>query len=204
MTDMMTDIATPADAWLKAAYDALVTQGVDAVKTGALADKLGVARSGLYWHFKNRKALLDALLLQWERKNTGNLVARTEAYADTITEAVFNLFDCWMDLDLFDSRLDRAVRNWALGNAQVTAKLRAADTARVAAIRAMFERFGYTPEQAEARAFTIYYTQMGYIAMIVIEPLEERVEKAATYVETFTGVSPSAADVARFKARHIS
>ncbi|MGH1560952.1 TetR family transcriptional regulator [Caulobacter segnis] len=35
--------------------------GVDALSTRAIADRLGVRQPALYWHFKNKQALLDAL-----------------------------------------------------------------------------------------------------------------------------------------------
>jgi hypothetical protein len=54
-------------------------------------------------------------------KNTGNLVARCEAEAATITEAMLNLFDCWIDPGLFDSRLEFAMRTWALTDPSVAA-----------------------------------------------------------------------------------
>jgi TetR/AcrR family tetracycline transcriptional repressor len=36
-------------------------RGLDGVTTRALADRLGVKQPALYWHFKDRRALLDAM-----------------------------------------------------------------------------------------------------------------------------------------------
>lgn len=192
------------DLWLGAAYEVLVTAGVDAVKVMPLAQMLGLSRTSFYWHFKDREALLAALLDRWEAQNTGNLVARTEAYAETIVEALYNLFDCWLTRDLFDSRLDFAIRNWALGDPAIKTKLQHTDEARIAAIRAMFERFGYAPDNADTRAHTVYYTQIGYISMMVAEPRDIRLARMPAYVETFSGQSPDASETARFMARHTS
>lgn len=193
---------TPRTAWLDAAYDLLVDQGAPAVKIMTLARALGVARTGFYWHFADRDALLAALLDRWRDTNTGNLIARAEAYADTITEAVFNLFDCWITPDLFDARLDFAVRTWARSDPALTPVLEAADAARIAAIDAMFRRFGYAPDQADTRARTIYLTQVGYIAMMVQEPNAPRLARMPAYIEVFTGRPPTKAEIARFMARH--
>ena len=46
---------------VEAALDLLNAVGVDALSTRMLADRLGVKQPALYWHFKNRRALLDAL-----------------------------------------------------------------------------------------------------------------------------------------------
>ncbi len=188
--------------WLQAAYDMLVESGVEAVKVMPLAKALGLSRTGFYWHFEDREALLEALLQMWEAKNTGNLVRQTQAYAETITEAMFNLYDCWLDDDLFDARLDRAVRGWAHNDPMVQARIDRADAQRKAAIMAMFQRFDYSAAQAEARAMTVLYTQVGYISMRVEEPLEERISRMPDYAAVYAGQAPTEAEIRRFRARH--
>lgn len=46
---------------LETALELLNEVGVDALSTRAIADRLGVRQPALYWHFKNKQALLDAL-----------------------------------------------------------------------------------------------------------------------------------------------
>ena len=188
--------------WLQAAYDMLVESGVDAVKVMPLAKALGLSRTGFYWHFKDREALLEALLQMWEAKNTGNLVRQTQAYAETIIEAMFNLYDCWLDDGLFDARLDRAVRGWAHNDPAVQARIDRADAQRKVAIMEMFQRFDYSAAQAEVRAMTVLYTQVGYISMRVEEPLEERISRMPEYAAVYTGQAPTEAEIRRFRARH--
>lgn len=190
------------DAWLKAAYDVLTEDGVEAVKIMPLARRLNTARSGFYWHFKDRDALLEAMITHWEARNTGNLVARCEAYGDTICESMLNLFDCWLDAALFDAPLDLAIRNWARNDAGLQARLSHADTRRKDAIEAMFLRHGYAPDDASIRAATVFYTQIGYISMQVAEDRGLRVSRMAGYVQVFTGCTPNASDLDRFAARH--
>ncbi|MFT4794042.1 MAG: AcrR family transcriptional regulator [Paracoccaceae bacterium] len=202
MDDAFSPPRGSADAWIDAAYGVLVDQGVEAVKVMTLAKALGLSRTSFYWHFKDRGALLAALLDRWRDKNTGTLIRQTEAYADTITEAVFNLFDCWITPDLFDARMDFAVRTWARGDPALTPMLAAADHARIAAIDAMFRRFGYAPDQADTRARTIYLTQVGYISMMVQEPSAPRLARMPAYIEVFTGRAATPAEIARFMARH--
>ncbi|WP_299927593.1 TetR/AcrR family transcriptional regulator [uncultured Pelagimonas sp.] len=188
--------------WLDAAYDMLTESGVDAVKVMPLAKKLGLSRTSFYWHFKDRDALLDAMIQRWEDKNTGNLIARTQAYAETLTEAMFNLFDCWLDERLFDAKLDLAIRNWARNDPALQLRLDKADAARAKAIKAMFERFGFSPQQAQARAMTVIYTQIGYISMQVHEDRAERINAMPNYIEVYTGQPVEHTDCMRFFARH--
>ncbi|MDE4306474.1 TetR/AcrR family transcriptional regulator [Phaeobacter gallaeciensis] len=191
-----------ADAWLMAAYEELTAHGVGAVKIMPLAKKLGVSRTSFYWYFKDREALLEAMIRHWEDKNTGNLVARTEAYAENLFEAVFNLFDCWLDPDLFDSRLDLAIRNWARSDPSLQARLDLADARRKTAMTDMLIRYGYAPEDAEVRALTMIYTQIGYISMQVHEDAAQRLARMPGYMEVFTGQKPAQKDIDRFMARH--
>ena len=190
------------DLWLAAAYDLLTESGVEAVKVMPLAKRLGLSRTGFYWHFRDRDALLEAMIRHWEQKNTGNLVARCEAFAETIVEAMFNLTDCWLDASIFDSRLDLAIRNWARNDAALQARLDAADARRHAAIAAMFARFGYSPEESEIRTLTVLYTQIGYISMRVTEDLATRLARVPAYVAVFAGVTPTRAEIDRFLSRH--
>lgn len=190
------------DLWLDAAYDILVDSGVEAVKVMPLATKLGLSRTSFYWHFADREALLAGLVERWRAKNTGNLVARCEAPAETIAEAMLNLVDCWVDPQLFDSRLEFAMRTWALTDREVERAMTEADAARIAAITALFRRFGYDETQADTRARALYLTQVGYIALRSQESFEVRMGRIPAYALTFCGQAPSQAEVAAFRARH--
>lgn len=191
------------DLWLDAAYGLLVEGGVEAVKVMPLAERLGLSRTSFYWHFPDREALLAGLVERWKAKNTGNLVARCEAPAATISEAMLNLVDCWVDPDIFDSGLEFAMRTWALTDPAVGQAMAEADATRIAAITALFRRFDYDETQSDTRARTLYLTQVGYIALRSQESFEMRMSRIPSYVLTFSGVAPTGDEVAAFRARHI-
>jgi len=190
------------EVWLEAAHQMLIESGVESVKVMSLAAALKLSRTSFYWHFSDRNALLDALIERWRVQNTGNLVAQTERYAETIAEAMLNLFDCWIDSELFDARLDFAIRNWAQQDSSLKRLLEQTDAERIDAIKALFVRYGFDDERAEVRAHTVYYTQIGYISMMVEEPLQKRLERIPAYVENFVGEYPSQPEIARFVSRH--
>jgi AcrR family transcriptional regulator len=190
------------DIWLDAAYELLILEGIDAVKIMPLAKRLNLTRTGFYWFFKDISELHHAMVQRWERNNTDSLIARCNADASNICQALFNLVDCWHDPLLFDAPLDLAIRNWARVDPDLSARLRAADDIRIKAVVKMFERHGYAREQANVRGMTVIYTQIGYISMQVEESKEERLARVPDYIETFSGVAPSKRDVANFLARH--
>ena len=192
------------ELWLGAAYESLVGSGIDAVRIQPLGKRVALSRTSFYWFFADREALLEALLELWREKNTGTLVERASAYAESVTEAVLNVFDCWLDAAIFDSRFEFAVRSWALQSAGVAAEIERADTARIAALSAMFARFGCSAAAADVRARTIYLTQIGYISMKTREDRATRMGRIPHYVEIFTGMAPEPKDLNRFRARHAS
>jgi hypothetical protein len=46
--------------------------------------------------------LLTALVTRWREEYRRHRQA-FEAYADSVAEAMLNVFDCWLDAELFDS-----------------------------------------------------------------------------------------------------
>lgn len=190
------------ELWLNAAQELLVERGVDAVKILPLARKLRLSRTSFYWFFKDHRQLLAALVARWREKNTGNLVKQAGAYAETVAEAVLNVFDLWFDPGLFDSRFEFALRGWALQARPVLVEVQKADQLRLKALAQMFERFGLDPMAADVRARTLYLVQIGYIAMQTREDKALRMARIAEYVMIFSGTAPSAQELERFFARH--
>jgi AcrR family transcriptional regulator len=191
------------DVWLGVAYEALLEGGVDAVRIMSLAQRLKLSRTSFYWFFKDRDELLDALVSRWREKNTGNIVKQANSYAETVAEAMLNVFDCWLDRALFDSQFEFAVRSWSLQSPKILAEVQAADQQRIDALTRMFIRFGHDGVKADVRARTIYLVQIGYISMRTNEDLATRMKRIAAYVEIFTGQAPERRELDRFFARHV-
>lgn len=190
------------DVWLASAYEALIDAGVDAVRILPLAKKLNLSRTSFYWFFADREELLSTLLESWKGRNTQGIQQRCEAYAETIAEAMLNVFDCWLDRLLFDSQFEFAVRSWALQSPEVAAEVEEADEARISALTKMFVRFGFPELAAEVRARTIYLVQIGYISMNTKEDIAVRMRRIPAYVEIYTGQAPQRREMERFASRH--
>lgn len=191
-----------AEGWLDAAYNALLESGVDAVKILPLAKKLNLSRTSFYWFFKDREELLAALVARWRDKNTGNLIRQSEAYAESLTEAMLNVFDCWLDKDLFDSQFEFAVRSWALQAPEILAEVRQADRLRIEALTRMFVRFGYGEPEADVHARTTYLVQIGYISMQSEEDIAVRMKRIPEYIAIYTRQVPQKRELDRFFCRH--
>jgi len=190
------------EVWLQAASDALLEHGVEAVKIQPLAKRLGISRTSFYWFFKDREELLSALVARWRDKNTGNLIQQTQAYAESLAEAMLNVFDCWLNKNLFDSQFEFAVRSWALQAPEILSEVRQADQMRIEALTRMFVRFGFDETVADVHARTTYLVQIGYISMQSAEDIALRMKRIPEYIAIYTGQMPQKRELDRFFARH--
>lgn len=184
--------------WMKLALETLISEGVEAVRVLTLGQKLNVSRSSFYWYFKSRQDLLDQLLDHWRDNNTRFIVKQAAKPAASITEAALNVFECWLDEALFDPRLDFAVRAWSRQSAKVHRIVNEEDDARVDAVRAMFSRHGYEPREAFVRARVLYFTQIGYYSLEIVEPVSNRLSLTPAYLLTHTGEKPREGEVEAF------
>ncbi|TPJ36142.1 TetR/AcrR family transcriptional regulator [Mesorhizobium sp. B2-8-3] len=184
--------------WMNLALETLISEGVEAVRVLALGQKLNVSRSSFYWYFKSRQDLLDQLLDYWRNNNTRFIVEQAGRPAASITQAVLNVFECWLDETLFNPRLDFAVRAWSRQSADVHRVVNEEDDARVEAIRAMFSRHGYEATEAFVRARVLYFTQIGYYSLEIVEPVSNRLFLTPAYLLTHTGEAPREGEVESF------
>ena len=189
------------DGWLEAGYQALIESGVDGVKIMPLAKQLNLSRTSFYWFFDDREALLAALLDGWAARTTLPLVAAARQYAETQAEAMLNVIGCFLSHETFDSRLEFAIRSWALRDENVALRIKEADELRLAALTAMLQQWGHDPAAADVRARTVYLVQIGYISMQANEDLQTRLDRIPTYVEIYTGNPPEPREISRFNAR---
>ena len=190
------------ELWLEAAYQLLIEGGIDNVRILSLAKMLKLSRTSFYWFFKDREALLDALLLLWQEKNTSSLLRQAQAPAASLADATLNLFDCWLDNKLFDSILEHAIRSWGVQSPAVAQALKEADTLRMEAIKLMFIRHGSEPLVADVRSRALYLTQIGYISMNTQEDTATRLLRVPSYVAIFSGALPSQQELENFQQRH--
>lgn len=185
--------------WLKLALETLIRDGIDRVKVQIMAKQLNVSRSSFYWFFKSPQDLNDQMLEHWLAKNTGPIIQRALRPAQTISEAILNVFECWANEDLFDPRLDIAVRLWARRDPGVLAVVTSADQQRLDALTGMFTRHGYPAEEALVRARVLYFTQVGQYTLDIREDMTLRFSRTRAFVQSFCGKVPTDAEIERFK-----
>ncbi|WP_461473115.1 TetR/AcrR family transcriptional regulator [Microbacterium sp. HJ5] len=66
------------DDWVDAAYESFSADGIGAVAVEPVARSLGATKGSFYWHFTDRRALVDAVLERWRDLETEQLIAQVE------------------------------------------------------------------------------------------------------------------------------
>ena len=78
-------IATGADAraevWIEAGFAELARAGAEGVRVEVLAKNLGVTKGGFYRRFRDRAALLEAMLASWSMGRIAAIEAQTRKNA---------------------------------------------------------------------------------------------------------------------------
>lgn len=172
--------------WLLKALEIFIEEGIDAVRITRLAEELKVSRGSFYWHFSNREDLIEALVDYWEKRNT-NAIVDSVSTAESLSEGIFRFFETCLNTQLFDPRLDLAIREWARRSEDIRQQLDSADQIRVQALTDFYQRFDYSMPEAFIRARVIYFAQIGFYALDVHEDLETRLSYTEAYYLSFTG-----------------
>ena len=145
-----------AAAWVAAALDVLATDGIDAVRVEPLAKALSVTKGSFYWHFADRRALIDAMLVHWAQ---GRIVAIREQAPDDGDPAV----SLRRLADLYTKRgnarglaIELAIRALAHNDQDAARAVQVVDAERLQLVAALFEKIGWPPHEASARAVMVY------------------------------------------------
>ena len=148
--------------WVDAALRTLVEQGIDALRVERLAAAMGVTKGSFYWHFKDQKALLAAVLTAWEARATSDIIFNVEAQGG---DARARLRALAIIVFGSDGVLERQVRAWAARDPAAAEVQDRVDERRIGYVSGLFEAAGFTPEHAQARAVFVYQALIGQFAL---------------------------------------
>jgi AcrR family transcriptional regulator len=174
------------EAWITAARAELIAGGISRVRVEPLATRLGVTTGSFYWHFKDRQALLNALLEDWEAFNSAALF-RAVRGADDPNEQLNAIANVWLSETDYDPAYDSAVRDWARTSPEVEKAVRRVDDKRIELLKGIFVGAGYADQKAFIRARITYFHQVGYYAMRIIETKKQRDSLKDLYLSALMG-----------------
>jgi AcrR family transcriptional regulator len=151
---------TPRSSWIEEGLRALAAGGPDAVRIETLARSLGVTKGGFYWHFDDRRALLEDLLETWERASVDEVIERVESERGDARVKLRRLSALAASSDE-PLRIDLAVRDWARRDQTVAERLTRVDNRRMEYLRSLFGAFCSGEDDVEARCMVFYSLWIG-------------------------------------------
>jgi AcrR family transcriptional regulator len=146
------------DEWLRAALDELSYGSVSDISVQALARKLGIGKSGFYWHFGSKPDLLRALLDYWVHEITEVITANPQMQELDPESRLRKTAEMILDYGLV--RYEIGIRQWALRNAEAAKVVKKVNTLRLNYAREILAELGFTGDDLEMRAmaFVCYHT----------------------------------------------
>lgn len=161
-----------AQAWIRAGAQVLAQSGINAVKVEPIAKQLQVTKGSFYWHFKNRRALLEAILHDWVAAETDRVIEQVESEGGSAKEKLLRLFELTVQ---DDGQVERAIRAWAVSDSMPAEVLQIVDQRRLNYTKDLFVAVGFTPFEALVRARLVYYALVAEF-MLSKEP-EKRADR---------------------------
>jgi AcrR family transcriptional regulator len=153
--------------WMRAARIALLNGGPEAVRVERLASSLKVTKGSFYWHFKDRGAILEALLREWEEETS--TIAAEALSRRTPREALSVVFAEIKERVVLSERgeapSDAAIFAWASVSPKVGKRVNKVEQQRIAVLTSLTG----LPDRS----------QLAYLALIGFLMRRRRVPEAA-------------------------
>jgi len=180
--------ALTPEAWIQAATELLVDQGIDRVRVDVLAGLLGVTRGSFYWHFRDRDELLRRVLEAWRQQATEGLTARLEHAHRDAREQLRDVISLPFRGRAANraARVELAIRAWARRDDTARRAVDEADASRIGYIAQIFSSLGFGIAEARQRAFLLY----GYVvaeSLLASQGSDAQKADRARFVERLIG-----------------
>jgi AcrR family transcriptional regulator len=148
-------IRLDAGAWIAAAFDALAEGGIDAVRVEPLAKSLAITKGSFYWHFADRRALIDAMLAAWTEGRIAAIRQQTErGEPAAVLRTLADLYT--RHANLRGLAIELAIRSLARTGEPAAKAVREVDRERLAHVGKLFAALGWPRGEAQARAILFY------------------------------------------------
>lgn len=156
-----------AQDWIRAGFEILAEEGIAGVKIQPLCRRLGVTKGSFYWHFTDIDTFHGELARTWAADGP-RLPGVIE---DGIDPQARLMKAMSVFADARNRNLIRAMRDWAQTDERARAAITKADRDVFEQVTAAIEALGFSGEEAEVRAKSLYYAGVGFAH---VGPLDSR------------------------------
>jgi AcrR family transcriptional regulator len=172
------------EKWVDAGIAELARGGVESVRVEVLAERLGVTKGGFYRRFRDRQALLHAMLQTWADGRIAAIDQQSALNGKTAAERLKAL------LGLYSQRsnprgmsIELAMRQWARTDAVAEEAVARVDAGRMKVVTALYINAGCEPQEAEARALLFYAYSFGESLIFLERSAAKRAKLMAACVD---------------------
>lgn len=154
------------DAWVDAAIDVFAREGVTGLRVEVLAKHCGVTKGSFYWHFKDRQALLDAVLARWKEGRIRDIEKTTAMMQGDPRDQLHYVIEVYgANRNRKGMSIELAVRDWARHDAKAAAVVEEVDLYRLECTRKLFVNAGMSDAEAKSRSLLLYACVFGLSLM---------------------------------------
>lgn len=167
------------ETWIEVGLKAIGRNGIDGVRVEVLAKDLGVTKGGFYRRFRDRRALLDAMLEAWSKGRIALIEKHTELGSQDAGDRLRYLIEFYSErANPEGMAIELAIRQWARSDAVAAASVAAVDSARLKNLVQLYRRRGLSIEDAHAWAVLFY----SFIFGLSLLSLEQGPRKRASLI----------------------
>lgn len=173
------------DAWIEAGIKEMARSGVDGVRVEVLAKNLGVTKGGFYRRFRDRAALLDAILRTWSAGRIAAIEQQTSLDGTTARDRLRTLIRLYSErMNTEGMAVELAIRQWARTDEAAADAAASVDAARLQNVGMLYRATGLSIEQADAQAFLFYCFIFGQSLLFLERGPRKRAQLIARSAET--------------------
>jgi AcrR family transcriptional regulator len=172
------------EAWIGAGFAELARSGIDGVRIEVLAKQLGVTKGGFYRRFRDRAALLEAMLESW----ASGRIAAIEQQAGLVEapprdrlKALIRLYSERTNTE--GMAIELAIRQWARSDDLAAAAASRVDAARLNVVGDLYRATGLSSDEADAEAFLFYCFIFGQSLLFLDRGQRKRAQLIARTAE---------------------
>jgi AcrR family transcriptional regulator len=175
--------------WIAAGLAVLAAGGVDRVRVEVVAERLGVTKGGFYRRFKDRRALLDAILEEWSRGRITAINRQTELGDMAPGERLRSLIELYSErVSAHGMAIELAIRQWARTDRAAAAAVALVDARRLKNVADLYRRLGLAAEDAQSRAILFYSFIFGQSLLFLDRTPRKRMRLIAACASALTNV----------------
>ena len=172
------------DTWIRAGFAELARTGVEGVRVEVLAKNLGVTKGGFYRRFRDRAALLEAMLRDWSSGRIAAIEQQASLEGETARERLKGLTRLYSErMNTEGMAIELAIRQWARSDEAASAAVASVDAARLKNVALLYRATGLSPDEADAQAFLFYCFIFGQSLLFLERGQRKRAQLVARSAE---------------------